>query len=67
MQTYIFGFLEPGQIDLQSPRVKNEHLRPYFSLAHFVLMLTIVIEKQPKKKILTPKADIKSLALAKRT
>ena len=58
----MFGYLDAETIELESPRVKNEHLKPYFTLAYFVLMLVRVMDKQPRRKsikVMTPKVQSK--------
>lgn len=48
LKILIFPFAS-ACIDLESPRVKNMHLKPYFSVAYF-LMIYIEISDQIKKK-----------------
>ena len=44
----VFGGCQ--DIDTASPRVKNEHLKMYFSVAHFVLMAYLMEKKDPARK-----------------
>ena len=44
----VFGGCQ--DIDTASPRVKNEHLKMYFSVAHFVLMAYLMEKKDTARK-----------------
>lgn len=45
LEQIVFSYLPTEVVDLESPRVKNRPLKPFFDLAYFFVMLVRVLAK----------------------